>query len=324
MADHFVEKLNRGVKYLREGGLYLFLLRLGVAFFFFKNQSSAKIRFAIRKARARGEYLELRPHGFSMLANREDLGLSKDLSLYPVREPFSTNYMKEFIGIHDIVIDIGANVGYYVLLEAQLAAKGKIYAIEPIKTNVDLLRANIAQNDLKNIEIFELALSERSGIGRMYNYDRHNLCSFNRNIQAPVTGVVDVAMMTLDEFVKTYVDQAPTFIRMDVEGHEFEIIKGAAELLSKEGPLKLFIEIHGEYLSQEKLDELVGTLKQRKFKVRAIFSEPPSFNIPNANMISKLENKSGRIGYGFISSSYDDLQTRASKGALCHAFFEKT
>jgi FkbM family methyltransferase len=259
-----------------------------------------------------------------MLLDPEDQGLTKDLVLYKTREPCSIQYLKEFIGISDIAIDIGANKGLYALLEAKLATEGNVYAIEPIPRNLDFLKANIEHNNLKNVEVFPLAISDSTGKGQMYTYDEHNFASFNLNEDARVTGSVDVSVMTLDGFIKAYVEGPPSFIRFDVEGHEVEIIKGATDLLSGKSPLKIFMEVHGVYVDQEELLSLLNVLEQNAFNVTAVFREPPLFNLHSLKILSKLEKKSGGdVKFGLVGASYNSVLKTVSEAGLCHVFLER-
>src|ERR1700761_5763215 len=61
-----------------------------------------------------------------------------------------------------VILDCGANVGYYSILFSQLAPQGQIYAFEPTET-VAMLAANLADNEAKNVEVHRLALGARSG-----------------------------------------------------------------------------------------------------------------------------------------------------------------
>ncbi len=323
MAGQSAIQLTKGFNYLKEKGVRFFLLRLAIGLLYFKNREVEKMRMAVFKIYNNQTYAEQKVHGLKLLLDLEDQGLAKDLVLYKTREPFSVQYLNKFVAISDIVIDIGANIGLYALLEAKLATEGKVYAIEPIPQNLDLLKANIESNNLKNVEVFPLAISDRTGKGQMYTYDKRNLASFNLNENARVTGSVDVSVMTLDGFIKAHVEGPPSFIRFDVEGHEVEIIKGATDLLSGKSPLKIFMEVHGVYVNQEELHSLLDMLEQNEFNVNAVFREPNPFNLPSLKILSKLEKKSGGVGYGFVGASYDIVLKTVSEVGLCQVFLKR-
>jgi len=97
-----------------------------------------------------------------MYIHFDDDGISKDLYLYKEREKFATERLKSFIKEDDIIVEIGANIGYYVLLENKLARKGKIFALEPMPFSRKLLTMNVKLNNAKNIEIFPFAIGDQN------------------------------------------------------------------------------------------------------------------------------------------------------------------
>ena len=68
-----------------------------------------------------------------MYLNLDDKGICPDLMVNKTREVFSTAHFQTIITEDMTIIDIGANIGYYALLESQLALKGHVFAIEPVR-----------------------------------------------------------------------------------------------------------------------------------------------------------------------------------------------
>ena len=85
------------------------------------------------------KYKIISVNGSDMFICLTDKGISRDLYLYKEREKFSTEFMKSFIKEDDVIFEIGANIGYYVILETKIANKGKIIAFEPSPFNRNLL-----------------------------------------------------------------------------------------------------------------------------------------------------------------------------------------
>jgi len=260
-----------------------------------------------------------------MKIDLQDKGLSKDLILYKKREFFSTEFIKNFIKEDDFILEIGANKGYYALLEAEIAKKGKIYAIEPIKENYRLLEESIKLNSFNNITLFpNLALSDENEEKTMYFYNKQNWCSFTQNPNAPILEKRKISTLTLDEFVKR-TNFYPSFLRMDVEGHEYEIIKGGIDTLKKTKNLKIFVEMHPPLLSKEKIKFIIDILQNNNFKIVVVFHEP----MPNMYKFKKIINyiyeRTSMYKYGKVDiSNYKELEAcLLSSGLYLECFFEK-
>ena len=178
-----------------------------------------------------------------MYLNPTGSDISTELLVRGIHEKGATRIFREELkeGMH--VVDIGANIGYYALIEAQIVStKGKVYAIEPEPNNFELLNKNVKINDFTDIiETFQMAIADKDGHSKLYLSGKSNLHSLLPNSENE-DGYCIVETTTLDNFLW---DKYPVdFIRMDVEGFEYEVIEGATKTLEREGPLKLFIEFH--------------------------------------------------------------------------------
>jgi len=131
-----------GIRYIREKGFKHFLWRFLNFILVEKNRHIENLNYLfVRIRNIRTDHIQITVNSnYLMYVDLKDKGISKELYVHKTREHFSTEFLQKFVKEEDIVIDIGANIGYYALMEAQLANKGKVYAIEPIPTNVDLLK----------------------------------------------------------------------------------------------------------------------------------------------------------------------------------------
>jgi FkbM family methyltransferase len=202
-------------------------------------------------------------------------GIHKDLFLHKKREPLCTDYLLRsgVVKKGDVVLDIGANIGYYVLTEAKiLGDTGKIYAVEPVSSNFKLLQKNIALNNLKNASTFQYAFGEKNSRSQIFVSNMSNLCAINKDaVNGEILGIQQVNMITIDEFVKD--KETPKLIRMDVEGYEYEILKGMSSTL--EGDVKILMELHPlpRYLAPQKLEELYQILEKHHFRAKFVVFE---------------------------------------------------
>ena len=188
--------------------------------------------------------------GSKMYLNLNDLGLSKHLFFYGIREPECTKIMQKILKKGMNIVDIGANIGYYALMEAkEVGKRGKIYAIEPFPPNFELLKKNIELNGYKNIEIFNIAISDKPGKAKMYISDKHNLCNM---MESNISEFIEVPTITLDDFLKN--KKMPDLIRMDIEGFEYYAIDGMEKTLKKCRKCNIFIEVHPFQMYEKNLD----------------------------------------------------------------------
>jgi len=214
--------------------------------------------------------------GSKMYLDLADKGISRDLIVDGIRERFGVGVVTKEVKSGDIVVDIGANIGYYVLIEAKLVGdKGKVYAIEPDPSNIELLRKNIEINGLSNVEVFQLAIGDTNEFHSMYLSTHRNKPTL-RDVAGTVkekfvTGKIDVKVTTLDDFLEN--KPYPSVIRMDVEGYEYEIIRGMKNILQRKLPLTLSIEFHFHLLKRQQSVEILETLKSAGFRIADVAKE---------------------------------------------------
>ena len=80
-------------------------------------------------------------------------------------EPRTTQFIKDNLKPGQIFVDVGANVGYYTLLASKIVGNsGKVYAFEPLELSWTVLSKNLGMNELKNVIVFFMALSNNSGL----------------------------------------------------------------------------------------------------------------------------------------------------------------
>lgn len=134
----------------------------------------------------------------------------------------------------DVVYDIGAHVGYYTLLAARrVGARGKVYAFEPLPTNLEYLENHIRLNGLTNVTVVPAAVSDQSGAG-----------AFRRTASRAMGQLVEhgdlqVQMIALDVWQQESGHPLPRVVKMDIEGAELRALRGARNLLGAAMPTLL-------------------------------------------------------------------------------------
>ena len=170
------------------------------------------------------------------LDTNDTLGLSLNGSY----EEFETKLVKKHIKSGDIVVDLGANIGYYTLLFAKLVGEtGTVYAFEPDPTNFALLKKNVEINEYKNVVLEQKAVSDKSGSVRLYlneeNKGDHRIYNSGEGRKS-----IAVKSVNLDNYFEVH--QRIDFIKMDIQGAEGLALKGMKNILSKNDDIKLVTE----------------------------------------------------------------------------------
>lgn len=137
------------------------------------------------------------------------------------------------------VVDAGAQIGYYSVLFGKLVgSKGKVFAFEPDTRNFEILAKNLRVNKLKNVKPVRAALADFVGTRRFFtNPVNRGASSFT---SPEIDGVIssNVAVTTLDEFFKKTTPNID-FLKIDVEGAEHLVLRGAKTILEQSKLLML-------------------------------------------------------------------------------------
>ena len=138
-----------------------------------------------------------------------------------------------------VVYDIGANVGYFSLLAAVLTGSdGRVFAFEPLPRNTHYLRRHVQINKLENVEVIEAAVSDH--MGEAY----FDLGPSTAMGHLASEGELKVTLISLDRMVDEGRLPPADVMKVDVEGAEYDVLRGAKKLLETQRPI-LFLDTHG-------------------------------------------------------------------------------
>ena len=144
-----------------------------------------------------------------------------------------------------MVLDVGANIGIYsCVAAARMGTDSRVVAFEPVPANVEQLRRNVAQNGLNDrVRVIQVALGEATGQATLHLATN----SFNHSLAAGYVAAngesLLVSVTSLDDYLSTVDDATPVdLIKIDTEGYDGYVLRGAVELLRKHRPT-LFVEL---------------------------------------------------------------------------------
>ncbi len=203
--------------------------------------------------------------------------ITRNLAVENIYEPCELKFVYQFLKRKMTFIDIGAHNGVYTIFGAKkVGEEGKVLAIEPSKREFNILRMNVRRNKLKNIKLINDAVGEKdeerflkiaqiqkSGHNTFYNfvYEQTKLAYYQK-----------VKIRTLDEIIEKEKIK-PDLIKIDTEGSEYDILKGAQNTIKKYRPAFL-IEIHK---NKEEIFKLLKKYNYRILPAGQCFKILPSF-----------------------------------------------
>lgn len=184
-------------------------------------------------------------HGY-LLFNSFDRIIGKSIDLYGEWCEEELKLLNKYINEGDTIIDVGANIGTHTVFFAKkVKDKGRVYAFEPQRIIFQNLCANISLNWLTNVECYNMALGKSSG---------YIFAPYLNYLQRKNFGGLRLGKYTEGEKIKLVaIDSLKlekcNLIKIDVEGMEADVLKGASKTISKHKPV-LFVENNTEKYSK--------------------------------------------------------------------------
>lgn len=161
-----------------------------------------------------------------------------------------------------VVIDAGANLGLFSLLACQKVTKGQVYAFEPVKRTFNLLEKN--GKNIKNFYPIRKGLGDRSGHKKIGISNESSACNsiidsgFYQKFSKTFFKKELIEIITVDEFVEKNGLSKVDFIKIDTEGYERQVIRGAVKTIKKYKPV---IAVSAYHLADDK-KEIPKMIKQ--------------------------------------------------------------
>ncbi len=224
------------------------------------------------------------------------------LSINKIYEKNETNFVKDSVNKGDIVIDIGANIGYYTLMFAKLVGDtGKIYSFEPDPRNFFILEKNIQINGYNNVILEKKAVSNK--LGKSTLYVNENSAESSMHKPNNVINEIYVDLITLDNYFEVN-SITPDFIKIDIEGYELNALKGMESILQSSNKTKIMIEYNPltkKELKSDPMDNLTF-LSELGFKFKDLNSRVQTF-LTFEDIKQKYENSKKLTNFICIKNS---------------------
>lgn len=222
--------------------------------------------------------------GHKMFLDSQD---SLNLSVNGIYEPTETELINREIRPGDVVLDIGANIGYYTLQMAKLVgSSGKVYAFEPDPTNFEILLKNISLNEYNNIVPINKAVSDKTGDALLFlneeNKGDHRLYSSQDSRSSKKVKTISID----DYFSKKKIKIS--FIKMDIQGSEVKAFNGMKKIISQNKKLKIISEFWPEGISMagDNSKKYFNSLLQKGFLIKEISETKKSIEITSQKKLS--------------------------------------
>ncbi|MEO5890126.1 MAG: FkbM family methyltransferase [Ferruginibacter sp.] len=173
-------------------------------------------------------------------------------------EPLQTQAFIKTIKKGDTIFDVGANVGYYTALGSILTGdQGRVFSFEPLARNISYLYRHVEINKLTNVTIIPSACSDSLSILKFIESSNTAMGRLENSEMAGSsdTKISIIPTVTLDA-IADKIEGFPKVLKIDVEGAEVAVLKGAEKIISISKPA-IFLSVHSQELRKACLDYLL-------------------------------------------------------------------
>ncbi|HXY53901.1 MAG TPA: FkbM family methyltransferase [Nitrospirota bacterium] len=170
----------------------------------------------------KGRKAEETPYGFKLQGSSSIHHRSMQKGTFEVEE---TALIRQYLSRSDVFIDVGANIGFYTCLARSLGKQ--VIAVEPLRINQKYLYANLIDNKWHDVEVFPVGLSDHPGIAMLYGPSSTGASLIGNWAGASKGFKRVISLSTLDILLGHRLNGKRIFIKIDVEGVEYQVLMGA-------------------------------------------------------------------------------------------------
>ena len=160
-------------------------------------------------------------------------------------EPKNVEAIQKTVRENDVAYDVGAHVGYFTVLMGDIVgSEGKVIAFEPRGLNLGYLQKHVSVNNCENIKIISKALGDHSGHAMLETRTGSGTGYVSD------TGDEEIEITSIDELVDSGALPPPNFLKIDVEGGEMAVLRGAKSVIERQRP-RMILATHGDAIDAE-------------------------------------------------------------------------
>ena len=217
--------------------------------------------------------------------------------------------LRRFVSTHSVVIDVGANVGFFTLKFADwVGPEGSVIAIEPdLKNYTALQRALSRTRNEARVQVINAAVADKSGV---LLFELNEVHPGDHKISVSQNGI-EVPAITLDSLVGQISPRRVSLVKIDVQGAESLVLNGAGDILRVHRPA-LYVEVDEAALAHfgSSSEKLVAGLETQGYRMFELLPDGTASRIGRMELQKRLSTR-GYFDVLFLPRSGDD---RGNKG----------
>jgi FkbM family methyltransferase len=208
---------------------------------------------------------------------------------------------RRFLLPNDVVFDVGAHIGNHTIFFAAIC-QAIVFAFEPDEHNYGTLQRTVALNALQDrVAMYHAAVSSKIGFGHMVDGPRGTPAT--RRLSVASDGAVRV--MRLDD---TIPENPVRIIKIDVEGHELQVLLGATKLIERDRP-----RIYVECQTEARFADIAQHLADFGYRAIACFADAPTFAFSTAGADAFVTTSD--LGFGVAAIHLRSVRKSNARGA---------
>lgn len=178
----------------------------------------------------------------------------------------SLEHRNLFAGV-DGIIDVGANIGQFAFMAHSVWPHLPIYSFEPFQESFAQLEQTFKRYAIPG-RCFPLAISDQAGKQEFYVYDNREINSFLKRYDSAVGGtdIVKVNCVTLDELEEELAIMKSPMLKIDVQGYELSVLRGAASLLKRCKYVQIEASFQHDYEGNAHVADVMAVMRDHGFR----------------------------------------------------------